>query len=101
VRASDFSPNRYKRLVAVPGRENVKALVTPRCPRTLDALPVRDLLVAAERAIASTAAVGQAAAPSRPDHPQSGARKAVLSSQIEVSVIANGKARPVSRSQAS
>ena len=70
MRASDFSPDRRKRLVPVPGRENVKALVPPRCPRTLDALPVLDVLVAAERAIASTARSLER-------------REAVLSSQIE------------------
>ena len=83
MRASDFSPDRRKRLVPVPGRENVKALVPPRCPRTLDALPVLDVLVAAERAIASTAAVARLLP--RPDLITRSLerREAVLSSQIE------------------
>ncbi len=83
MRASDFSPDRRKHLVAVPGRENVKALVPPRCPRTLDALPVLDVLVAAERAIASTAAVARLLP--RPDLITRSLerREAVLSSQIE------------------
>jgi Fic family protein len=83
VRASDLSPDRRRLLVAVPGRENVKALVPPHCPRQLDARAVLALLVAAERAIASTAAVAKLL-----PHPDLitrslERREAVLSSQIE------------------
>ncbi len=83
MRASDLSPDRRKRLVPVPGRPNVKALVPPDCPRTLNAMPVLDLLVAAERAIASTAAVVRLLP--RPDLITRSLerREAVLSSQIE------------------
>lgn len=59
MRAADLSPNRRKRFAPVPGRENVKALVPPPCPRTLDAAPIMSSLIAAEKAIASTAAVAR------------------------------------------
>ncbi len=83
MRASDLSPDRRRLLVAVPGRENVKALVPPHCPRELDAHAVLAPLVAAERAIASTAAVARLL-----PHPDLitrslERREAVLSSQIE------------------
>lgn len=83
MRASDLTPDRRKLLAPVPGRENVKALVPPRCPRELDARPILTLLVAAERAIASTAAVAKLL-----PHPDLitrslERREAVLSSQIE------------------
>ena len=83
MRASDLSPDRRKLLVPVPGRQNVKGLVPPRCPRELAVLPVLKLLVAAERAIASTAAVAKLL-----PHPDLitrslERREAVLSSQIE------------------
>lgn len=83
MRAADLSTDRRKLLVPVPGRQNVKALVPPPCPRTLAVMPVLDHLMAAERAIASTAAVTRLL-------PQLGLitrslerREAVLSSQIE------------------
>jgi Fic family protein len=83
MRASDLSADRRKLLIPVLGRENVKALVPPHCPRTIDALPILDRLVAAERAIASTAAVARLL-----PHPDLitrslERREAVLSSQIE------------------
>jgi hypothetical protein len=59
MRASDLSPDCRKRLVPIPGHENVKALVPPSCPRRPDVRPMPDLLVAAERAIAGTAAVAR------------------------------------------
>ena len=83
MRAADLSPDRRKRLVPVPGRENVKALVPPPCPRILDAAPVIDALIAAEKAIAGTAAIARLL-----PHPDLitrslERREAVLSSQIE------------------
>jgi hypothetical protein len=83
VRVSDLSPDRRKLLVPVSGRANVKALVPPRCPHTLDALPVLDLVVAAEPAITSTAAVARLLP--RPDLITRSLerREMVLSSQIE------------------
>jgi len=83
MRAADLSPDRRKLLIAVHGRQNVKALVTPSCPRTLEVVPILDQLVAAERAIASTAAVAKLL-----PHPDLitrslERREAVLSSQIE------------------
>ncbi len=83
MRAIDLSPDRRKRLAPVPGRANVKALIPPPCPRTLDAAPVMAALIAAERAIASTAAVARLL-----PHPDLVTRslerrEAVLSSQIE------------------
>jgi Fic family protein len=83
MRAADLSPDRRKLLVPIPGRGNVKGLVPPGCPRRLDVRPILDLLVAAERAIASTAAV--AALLPHPDLITRSLerREAVLSSQIE------------------
>jgi Fic family protein len=83
LRAANLSPDRRKRLAPVPGRANVKALVPPPCPRKLDALPILHLLVAAERAIAGTAAV--AGLLPHPDLITRSLerREAVLSSQIE------------------
>jgi len=83
MRAADLSADRRKCLVPVPGRPNVKALVPPPCPRTLDAMPVLNLLLAAERGIEATAAVARALP--RPDlmTPTQQRREAVLSSQIE------------------
>lgn len=83
MRAADLSPDRRRRLVPVPGRENVKALVPPPCPRTLDAVPVVAPLIAAEKAIASTAAVARLLP--QPDLITRSLerREAVLSSQIE------------------
>ncbi|WP_428394991.1 Fic family protein [Lichenicoccus sp.] len=83
MRAADLSPDRRKRLAPVPGREHVKALVPPPCPRTLDAAPVMAALIAAEKAIAGTAAVARLL-----PHPDLitrslERREAVLSSQIE------------------
>jgi len=83
MRAADLSPDRRKLLIAVHGRQNVKALVPPSCPRTLEVVPILDQLVAAERAIASTAAVAKML-----PHPDLitrslERREAVLSSQIE------------------
>jgi Fic family protein len=67
----------------VPGRENVRALVPPMVPRELDARNVLEPLLAAERAIATTAAVAKLL-----PHPDLitrslERREAVLSSQIE------------------
>jgi len=83
VRAADLSPDRRGRLVSVPGRENIKALVPPPCPRTLDAVPVVAPLIAAEKAIASTAAVARLLP--QPDLITRSLerREAVLGSQIE------------------
>ncbi len=83
MRAADLSPDRRKRLAPVPGRENVKALVPPPCPRTVDAMPVMAALIAAEKAIASTAAVARLLP--QPDLITRSLvrREAVLSSQIE------------------
>lgn len=83
MRASDLSADRRRLLAPVPGRANVRALVPPDCPRELDARPVLDALIAAERAIASMAAVAR-----RLPHPDLitrslERREAVLSSQIE------------------
>jgi len=63
--------------------KNVKVLVPPSCPRTLEVIPILDQLMAAERAIASTAAVAKLL-----PHPDLitrslERREAVLSSQIE------------------
>lgn len=83
MRAADLSPDRRKHLAPVSGRENVKALVPPPCPRTLDVAPVMAALIAAEKAIAGTAAVARLL-----PHPDLitrslERREAVLSSQIE------------------
>lgn len=83
MRASDLSVDRRRLLVPVPGRENVKALVPPQCPRELDARAILKPLIAAERAVASTAAVARLL-----PHPDLitrslERREAVLSSQIE------------------
>jgi len=83
VRASDLSPDRRRLLVPVPGRSNVKALIPPPAPRELDVRPVLKPLLAAEKAIASTAAVARLL-----PHPDLitrslERREAVLSSQIE------------------
>ena len=59
MRASDLSPDRRRLLVPIPGRENVKGLVPPMAPRELDARKVLEPLMAAEKAIASTAAVAR------------------------------------------
>ena len=83
MRAVDLSHDRRKRLAPVPGRDNVKALVPPPCPRTLDAAPVLTALIAAERAISGTAAVAKLLP--QPDLITRSLerREAVLSSQIE------------------
>ena len=83
VRASSLSADRCPRLVPVPGRGNAKALVPPSCPRTLDLRPVLEPLLAAERAIAGSAAVVRRLP--RPDLIIRGLerREAVLSSQTE------------------
>lgn len=83
MRAADLSPDRRKLLVPVPGRENIKALVPPITPRELDVRRVMQPLVAAEKAIASTAAV--AGLLPHPDLITRSLerREAVLSSQIE------------------
>ncbi len=83
VRAIDLSPDRRKCLAPIPGRENVKALVPPPCPRALDAAPVLTALIAAEKAIAGTAAVARLLP--QPDLITRSLerREAVLSSQIE------------------
>jgi Fic family protein len=83
MRAVDLSPDRRRLLVPVPGRENIKALVPPSCPRELDARAVLAPLIAAERAVASTAAIAKLL-----PHPDLitrslERREAVLSSQIE------------------
>ena len=83
MRASGLSADRRRLLIPVPGREHIKALVPPPCPRELDAREVLKPLVAAERAIASIAAVA-----SLLPHPDLitrslERREAVLSSQIE------------------
>ena len=59
MRAADLSPDRRKLLIAVHGRQNVKALVPPSCPRTLEVVPILDQLMAAERAIARTTVVAR------------------------------------------
>lgn len=83
MRAADLSPDRRKRLVPVPGREHVKALVPPCCPRILDTAPMLTALFAAEKAIAETAAVARLLP--QPDMITRSLqrREAVLSSQIE------------------
>ena len=83
MRAADLSPDRRTRLVPVPGRSQVEALVPPPCPRTLDGGPVLASLVAAERAMAETAAVARMLP--QPDLITRSLerREAVLSSQIE------------------
>jgi Fic family protein len=83
MRASDLSPDRRELLVAVPGRENIKALVPPLAPRELDARKVMEPFLAAEKAIATTAAIAKFL-----PHPDLitrslERREAVLSSQIE------------------
>ena len=83
MRASDLSPNRRRLLVPVPGRDNIRAVVPPTVPRELDARKVLEPLLAAERAIATTAAVAKLL-----PHPDLitrslERREAVLSSQIE------------------
>ena len=83
MRAADLSPDRRKCLAPVPSRKNVKALVPPPCPRTLNAAPVLAALIAAEKAIAGTAAIARLL-----PHPDLitrslERREAVLSSQIE------------------
>ena len=83
MRASDLSLDRRTLLVPVPGRENVKALVPPMAPLELDARKVMEPLLAAEKAIATTAAVAKLL-----PHPDLitrslERREAVLSSQIE------------------
>ena len=83
MRASDLSPDRRRLLVPVPGRENIKALVPPVAPRALDARTVLEPLLAAEKAIATTAAIARLL-----PHPDLitrslERREAVLSSQIE------------------
>ena len=83
MRAADLSSDRRKHLAPVSGRENVKVLVPPPCPRTLDVAPVMAALIAAEKAIAGTAAVARLL-----PHPDLitrslERREAVLSSQIE------------------
>lgn len=83
MRTSDLSPERRKLLVSVPGRENVKALVPPMAPLELDARTVMEPLLAAEKAIATTAAVAQLLPhPDLITHSLE-RREAVLSSQIE------------------
>ena len=83
MRAIDLSPDRRNRLAPVPGRENVKGLVPPPCPRTLDAAPVLTALIAAEKAISGTAAIARLLR--QPDLITRSLerREAVLSSQIE------------------
>lgn len=83
MRASDLSPDRRRRLVPVPGYKHVKALVPPPAPREIDAREVLGPLLAAEKALAATAAVA-----GRLPHPDLitrslERREAVLSSQIE------------------
>lgn len=83
MRASDLSPDRRRRLVPVPGYPHVKALVPPPAPREIDAREVLGPLLAAEKALAATAAVA-----GRLPHPDLitrslERREAVLSSQIE------------------
>ena len=83
MRASDLSIDRRERLAPIPGRQNVKGVVPPPCPRALDILPVLAKLRAAEAAIAGMAAV--AALLPHPDLVTRSLerREAVLSSQIE------------------
>ncbi len=73
MRVADLSPDRRKRLIPVAGREHINALVPPPCPRILDAIPILTALLAAEKAIAETAAVARLLPPAGPDHPQPGA----------------------------
>jgi Fic family protein len=83
MHAANLSPDRRCRLVGVPGRPNVKALIPPPCPRSLPALPVLDLLVAAERAITTIDTLARLLP--QPDLITRSLerREAVLSSQIE------------------
>lgn len=83
MRASDLSADRRRLLVPIPDRENIKALVPPMAPRELDARRVLEPLLAAEKALAVTAAVAKLL-----PHPDLitrslERREAVLSSQIE------------------
>lgn len=83
MRVADLSPDRRTRLVPVPGREHVKALVPPPCPRILDVTPILTALLAAEKAIAETAVIARLLP--QPDLITRSLerREAVLSSQIE------------------
>lgn len=83
MRAADLSLDRRTRLVPVSGRAHVKALVPPLCPRILDAGPILPALLAAEKAIAETAAIARLLP--QPDLITRSLerREAVLSSQIE------------------
>lgn len=83
MRAADLSPDRRMRLVPVPDRAHVKALVPPPCLRILDAMPILPALLAAEKAIAETAAIARLLP--QPDLITRSLerREAVLSSQIE------------------
>ena len=83
MRAADLSLDRCARLVPVPDRAHVKALVPPPCLRILDAGPILPALLAAEKAMAGTAAIARLLP--QPDLITRSLERqeAVLSSQIE------------------